>query len=232
VRAPEEEVEMSSKRGLLAVLGITILALGVLLAPAAALAQSQSSGRPVGVGGKIAWNSSRVRGEAESDIGLPINFGNGSGYSLGGVLSFAAGPHVTIQPEFIYSEKEVTADVRFGDIIGNGEIHSDWFEIPLLAKFHGERTRGARPFAMAGATVSFLVNAEQTLTVGDETEVEDIKDELTGTDVGLTLGAGVDLLRDWGIFTIDVRYTFGLRRLADGDDVNLDTLALSGGFIF
>lgn len=223
---------MSSKRASWVVLTIASLALVVLLVPATALAQSQSSGRPVGVGGKIAWNSNRVRGDAEADGGLPINFGSGSGYSLGGVLSFAAGPHVTIQPEFIYSEKEVTADVRSGDIIGNGKIHSDWFEIPLLAKFHGERTRGARPFAMAGATVSFLVNAEQTLTVGEETEVEDIEDELTGTDVGLTLGAGVDFLQNWGVFTIDVRYTFGLRRLAETDDVKLDTLALSGGFIF
>lgn len=165
-------------------------------------------------------------------MGLPINFGNGSGYSLGGVLSFAAGPNVTLQPEFIYSEKEVTADVRIGDIVGDGNVHSDWFEIPLLAKFHGERTRGARPFAMAGATVSFLVNAEQTLTALGKTEVEDIEDELTGADIGLTLGGGVDLLRDWGVFTIDVRYTLGLRNLADGDDVKLDTLAVSGGFIF
>jgi len=222
----------SSKRAAWAVLAITSLALVVLLAPASAWAQSQSSDRPVGVGGKIAWNSNGVRGDAEADGGLPINFGNGSGYSLGGVLSFAAGPHVTIQPEFIYSEKEVTADVRAGDIIGKGEIHSDWFEIPLLAKFHGERTRGARPFAMAGATVSFLVNAKQTLTVGDETEVEDIKDELNGTDVGLTLGGGVDFLQDWGVFTIDVRYTFGLRSLSGEDDVKLNTLAVSGGFIF
>jgi hypothetical protein len=211
------------------IVGLFVVAVA-LSAPAVAWAQG--SGRPIGIGGKVAWNSSRVRGEAATDEGFPIHFGTDYGYSLGGVLSFEAGANVTIQPEIMYSEKTITAHIRVDDFVANGMIDSDWLEIPILAKLHGQRTRGARPFAMVGATVSFLVNAEQTLTAQGVTEVENIEDELVSTDIGITLGAGVDFLQDWGVFTVDVRYTFGLRRLDDVDDVKQDTLALSGGFIF
>lgn len=226
---------MRAPRISLFVVGVTVLALGVLLLPGNV--QAQSADRPVGFGAKAAWNITKIRGEATADLGEVIDFKTGNGFSLGGLLSFAAGTNVTIQPEFIYSQKRVRADLDLlleGDLIltADGDIDTDWFEIPVLAKFHGKRTQGARPFAMAGMTLSFLVNAKQTVSAMGVTETEDIKDELNGTDFGLTFGGGVDFLQSWGVFTVDARYTLGLRQLSDGDSIKQDTFSIGGGVIF
>lgn len=224
---------MRNKRGLWLVVGITLVAMSAVLVPYRA--DAQGSSRPVQVGGKAAWNLSRVRGEAFADDEIPIVFKTGNGFSVGGLLAFAAGSNVTIQPEFLYSQKKVKADVIAEGRVANGEIDTDWFEIPVLAKFHGNSDRGVRPFAMAGATFSFLVNARQSLTLDGMTETEDIKDELNGTDVGITLGGGVDFMQDWGVVTVDARYTFGLRQLGEpdeGESIKQDTFAVSAGVIF
>lgn len=222
---------MSELRKSFLVAGFVVLLLAAVT-PSQALAQGAD--RPLGIGGKAAWNLSRVRGEAVTDAGELIDFGTGSGYAFGGLLSFAAGANVTIQPEFLYSRKQIAADLRLDGIDAEGEIDTDWFEIPVIAKLHGQRARGARPFALVGGTISFLVNAEQSVEAMGMTATQDIKDELIGTDLGLTVGGGVDFLQDWGTFTLDARYSFGLRRLgADAeDDVKQDTFSISGGFIF
>ena len=221
---------MQTNRSSFLMVGVALLALGALLLPVSA--EAQGSGRSVGIGGKAAWNLSRIRGEALADNELPIDFNTGNGFSIGALLAIDAHPNITIQPEFLYSQKKVKADVPFEDVTAAGEIDTDWFEIPVLAKLHGSNARGARPFALVGGTFSFLVNAEQTLTLGDDTETQDIKDELTGSDVGITFGGGVDFVQDWGVFTVDARYTFGLRQLSDGDSVKQDTFAIGGGVIF
>ncbi len=56
-----------------------------------------------------------------------------------------------------------------------------------------------------------------------------------GRIVGITFGGGVDFLQEWGVVTVDARYTFGLRQLGegdDGDDVKQDTFVVSGGIVF
>ena len=221
---------MFSKRFLVWLVVVTVVGSAALLVPA--MARAQSADRPVGVGGKAAWLLNRVRGEATTDDDFPIDFGTGTGFSFGGLLALDAGANVTVQPEFLYSQKSFEADVTVDGIVGSGEIDTDWFEIPVLVKLHGERPSGARPFALVGATVSVLVNARQTLTAMGMTVTEDIKDELAGTDFGLSVGGGVDFLQSWGVFTVDARYSFGLRSLGDEDDVKQDTFAVSGGFIF
>lgn len=221
---------MSSKRFTHTLAVAAMAGAAFLLLPAVAAAQSID--RPVGVGGKAAWHLNRVRGEATNDDGTPIDFGTGTGFSFGGLIAVDAGPNVTIQPEFLYSQKSFAADVTSGGVTGDGEIDTDWFEVPVLLKLHGERRSGARPFALVGATISVLVNAQQRVTVMGVTDTDDIKDELAGTDFGLSFGGGVDFLQSWGVFTLDARYTLGLRSLSDEDDVKQDTFAVSGGFIF
>ena len=218
---------MHSLRSTLPAAAFAIILLAAVLVPHPALAQS--SDRPIGIGGKASWNLSRVRGDL---VGEPVNFDTGNGFSIGGLITFAAAPNVTIQPEFIYSMKKVDALVIEDGMVGEAEVTTDWFEIPVVAKFHGQRTEGARPFALAGLTLSFLTSAEQSATVMGMTVTEDIKDELTGTDVGISFGGGVDFLQDWGIFTVDARYTFGLRRLAEDEDLEQDTFSVSAALIF
>ena len=221
---------MHSKRVSLMVAGVSILALGALLLPATA--RAQGSDRPLGIGVKGAWNLSHIRGEAFTDDGLPVGFSTGNGFSIGGLVTFEASPNVTIQPEFLYSRKKVEADLGLLGLLADSEVDTDWFEIPVVVKLHGRPARGLRPFALVGLTVSFLVSAEQSVSALGMMEVEDITDELTSTDVGLSLGGGVDFLQDWGVFTVDARYTLGLRSLDDEDAVKHDTFAVSGGFIF
>jgi len=221
---------MFSKRCIGSFVAAAVVVAAVMSAPA--VARAQSAERPVGVGAKAAWHLNRVRGAATNDDDLPIEFGTGNGFSVGGLLAIDAGPNVTIQPEFLYSQKSFKADVVSDGVVGIGEIDTDWFEVPVLVKLHGERRSGPRPFALVGATISVLVNARQSLTALGMTITDDIKDELVGTDFGVSFGGGVDFLQSWGVFTIDARYTLGLRSLSDEDEVKQDTFAISGGFIF
>lgn len=218
---------MHSYRSWLPAAAFAFILPAVGLVPQSALAQG--SDRPLGIGGKASWNLSRVRGDL---VGEPARFDTGNGFSIGGLVTFAAAPNVTIQPELIYSKKKVDALVIEDGIVGEGEVTTDWFEIPVIAKFHGQRTEGARPFALAGLTLSFLTGAEQSATVMGMTVTDDIKDELTGTDVGFSFGGGVDFLQEWGVFSVDARYTFGLRRLAEDEDLKQDTFSVSGAVIF
>ena len=199
------------------------------------VAEAQGSERKLKVGGKGGWTYATIRGDAVTDEEVNIDFGGGNGFSLGGVVAAQVHPNVTIQPEFLYTNKVVKADFTIEGVAATGEINSDYFEIPVLVKLHGsDRPPGFAPFALVGTTFSFLVNAEQTAEAAGMTARQDIKDELTGTDVGLTFGGGVDFIQDWGVVTVDGRYTLGLRTLDESgvDDVKVGSFQVMAGVVF
>jgi len=209
--------------------GLVSVLAGALLLPAVAQAQSVYGG--AWVGGKAALNLTRVRGDLFID-GDAVDFDTGSGFSIGGLAMFDAHPNVTIQVELLYSVKNVDIGLDPDDDIIENEVGLDFFEIPLLAKLHGERGRDATPFVLVGGTITLLTSAEQRITSGNFTLVEDIENELDAIDIGLTFGGGVDLRQDWGLITIDARYTLALGDLPEEGDVKLDTFAIGVGVVF
>jgi hypothetical protein len=209
-------------------MGLAVLVLFALLIPAAA--EAQTLGERTRVGVKAALNLNYVRDEILEE-NERSGFGTAAGLSIGGLLTFHTHPNVTIQTEFIYSVKNLEL-LDAGDDAADDNIELRYFEIPVVAKLHGAGGETAMPFVLVGGTISFLTGAEQKSTLGGVTVTEDIGDEITSTEIGLTFGGGVDLLQDWGIITIDARYTLALGDLPRAGNIKLDTFSIGGGVIF
>lgn len=211
-------------------LGLALLLGVALLIPSAARAQSLHDS--AWVGGKAALNLTRVRGEFFNDDD-PVDFDSGSGFSFGGLIMFGAHPNVTVQIEVLYSIKNIDVGIDPDDDIVENEVGMDFIEFPLLAKLHGERGGDATPFVLVGGTLSLMTSAEQRITTDDNiTVAQSIEDELDSIDLGFTFGGGVDLRQDWGMITIDARYTIALGDLPEQGNVKLDTFAVGAGVVF
>jgi hypothetical protein len=173
---------------------------------------------------------SKVRGDVLIDDDDVVDLGTAAGFSIGGLVTFETHPNVTIQPEIIYSAKNI--DVLEADGDADSDVSLGFIEIPVLAKLHPRRGADATPFVLVGGTLSFVTGAELRTTAGNITVTEDIEDQIDSTDIGLTFGGGLDLQQDWGIVTIDARYTLALGDLPEAGDVKLDTFSIGGGVIF
>jgi len=212
---------------------LLVLTLGL---PQAAEAQGRERNVSGGVKAGFTYSSLRIVG-TEEDIGF--EFGSDAGFTVGGLAVFGMHPNLSVQPEGLYTRRKV--QLKSTEVSGlDALIETAQFDIPVLLKVHAQQRPGVRPFALVGATFSFLLSAEQTAEFMGVTETEDIKDELVSTDVGLTFGGGLDFIQAWGAITIDVRYVLGLRDFVDvdsdssGDDTNLraGSFVFSGGVVF
>ena len=222
---------MRSKYATSAVVGITLLALGFAFP---GVAEAQGSARTFKIGAKGGWASNKVNGDAATDFDTPITFKSGNGFSFGGVFAMPFHPSAALQVEAAYTMKKVGANTTLLGIPATGEIQADYFDLPVLVKLHLQRDQGVVPFILFGPTFSFLLSAEQTLELAGSIGGEDIKDDLTSVDVGITLALGVDLYQSWGALTFELRYNLGLRTLdkSGEDDIKMGTFSVLGGVIF
>jgi len=65
----------------------------------------------------------------------------------------------------------------------------------------------------AGPSIGVLLNAKLTVTSNGSTSESDIKDQLSGTDFGAVIGAGIALPLGPVDATAEARYDFGLTTL-------------------
>jgi len=117
----------------------------------------------------------------------------------------------SLQPEVLYVQKGTQFDFEMEGITGKFETRVDTIEIPLLLKFNLISGGPTIPSFYAGPFVGFISKAENLIKIeGYPTEREDIKDNLTSTEYGLTFGAG--LVQSLGLvkITLDARYDLGL----------------------
>jgi hypothetical protein len=120
---------------------------------------------------------------------------------VGGNLGAGGG----LQLEVLFHQKGARNLLRSDD-----ELRLGYLEIPVL--YHKDvYSRGPRAvYVIAGPAFAFNVQA----TYEDDGDKEDVQEEIENFDLGLVAGGGVELRR----LTIEVRYTWGLRRVfQDGD---------------
>jgi len=173
------------------------LFLGLLLTvPTAAAAQSHSG---IGVGVKAGPLFSSLTSSVTKD-----QFKNKAGW-IGGL--FVGGNRngiVGAAVELLYARKGAKADDGSGD-----KVDIDYLEIPVLLRLNAGSSSlsGANVFAVVGP--AFDIRLKAKLSTG-----EDVKEQTQGVDVGLAVGAGVEITR----FIVEGRYTKGLRNIAKGTD--------------
>lgn len=124
-----------------------------------------------------------------------------TGFHVGGYLNLGFSDNFSVQPELLYNS--------LGAKITDTDFKTDYVSIPVMLKYN--------PVAIfnihAGPQFGFLMSAKS----GDE----DVKDSMKGLDLGVGIGAGVDLPMGLGV---TARYVAGLSNIADEDGMGDVTL--------
>ncbi len=147
-----------------------------------------------------------------------------SNYQIGAFLRM--GKKFYFQPEVVYATSG-------GKLDSAGSIENIKFQnldIPLLLGFKIINAKVINFRILAGPTASFIINKNISLNNLENAFVSE--DELKNVAWGFDLGAGLDIL----LFSLDVRYRFGLNDLYDssagGDiyDIKNDLVIVTLGF--
>lgn len=191
-------------------MGITRYATGVIAVTAALVAHAPASAQLNHVGFRLGLSRASLTGgftDLVEDVG-------GESRSRTG---FVAGAYVDYGLPVVHDAFSVQAGL---DVVQKGnrmELNGDPFreldltyvEVPVL----GKATFGndaLRYHALAGPVLSFKQSAEIELDDGERVEPQDI----TGSDFGFALGAGVRR----GRLGLELRYVLGLSNISESDD--------------
>lgn len=127
---------------------------------------------------------------------------------------------VVLRPGAFYSQK--------GAVFKDGNIESitklEYLEIPVAAKFNFILDNPSLvPHVYFGPYLGLLLGAEKEVTDGDTSISSDISSDIKNTDLGVVVGAGVDINK----FNAGLRYSAGLTEIDKNNVVDGKTGALS-----
>ncbi|WP_304158004.1 porin family protein, partial [Mesonia mobilis] len=168
-----------------------------------------------------------------------------TGLHIGAIAELMLTESFSIQPELLYSMQGAKSEysdsyTEMGVTVtesGEAELKLDYIVLPILAKYY--ITEGFS--VQAGPQVGFLMSAkaegDYTATAMgtsvSESFSEDVKDELSTVDFGVSAGLGYDL--DMGVF-FQARYYLGLSNIYDVESDNFsvqnNVLQVSVGYKF
>ena len=124
------------------------------------------------------------------------------GFQFGAFARF--GKKLYVQPEFMFVSKGGTIQTD----LNKSSVKLNAMQIPIMVGYRLLNLKVVNLRVMGGPALSFINNKEITIKEGDQfIKDTNIKDAIWS----LQLGAGVDVL----MFTLDVRYEWGLNNLYD-----------------
>lgn len=166
---------------------------------------------PISFGPKVGFTTSRLSTDKEE---IKENF---KANFQGGVF-LRLGRKNYLQPELNF----ITKGGLFNkdEVLGTKEIGLSTLEIPVLLGTRVIDLKLASIRIMAGPSMAFVI--DKNIRMRDEMEFppltrEELRDKLEDVVWGLQAGAGVDVL----MFTLDVRYEWGLNNLVNYENVEL-----------
>ena len=140
-----------------------------------------------------------------------------AGMTAGPYLVLPLADRFAVQFEVLFTEKGGSLPVRDPSIV-SGTVSTRYkfyyLDIPVLARIRGPRVSSAILSGFAGPTVSLRIDARQQTAfsgAGAFGLERDLGDEMHRVDLGITLGAGVEVSR----LLVDARYTHGLSNVVD-----------------
>jgi hypothetical protein len=110
-----------------------------------------------------------------------------------------------------------------GYVPKQNDLRLSYLELPLLVAFSLGRGR-ARPYVLAGETVSHLASARRRR---DGHEI-DLKPQLSKWDLGVDLGGGCRFATGRASPFVEIRYRFGLISIDDSSSHNRGAQILAG----
>ena len=168
------------------------------------------------VGPKAGWNLTSLRG---NDV---RSSDSNAAYYWGAFADYAVNDFLSIQPEFLFSEKSAVAReqrvIFFGLSKEMTSLKFDsrlkYFEIPVMAKLTFPVHDMIKPDLFFGPSVAMKVGGNYKVTYETESEVFETQFHKSA-DFGLVFGGGADFTLGTGRISLDIRYYRGLTTIDD-----------------
>jgi outer membrane protein with beta-barrel domain len=190
-----------------------VFAGAALLMPARAAAQGITAGIKAGLN-----NSNISLDFPGDDTGAPTPKSR-NGLIIGGFVGKDFNPKGGILVEVLYAQAgtKLSFTEEDGTAI-NQEIKVDYIQIPVLGRVNFKASNAAVVHIFGGPAFAFKASQSEKLTINGIEVTVDPADEanIKDTDMGLTVGAGLDI----GRLLIDVRYTWGLMNINNDTGTN------------
>lgn len=164
----------------------------------------------ISFGPKIGLNVSKLSTDMAGNVS-GLKESSKTGFQLGAFVRI--GTKFYIQPELLYSVKGGILEVA-GDAV-NPAVSADYkmgtMDIPVLVGTKVFSLPMVNVRAFAGPIASFIVSKDLTISnlVPDDDQIK-LKDAIWSA----AIGAGVDVM----MFTLDIRYEFGLNNISNDTD--------------
>lgn len=131
-----------------------------------------------------------------------------AGFQFGAFARF--GKKLYVQPEVMFATKGGTIKSEGTDI--KTDIKLNTLQVPVIVGFHLLNLKVVNVRVHGGPAVSFVMKEEIDINQVIEDPIKE--DNIKNTIWNFQLGAGVDVL----MFTLDVRYEWGLNNIFDPQD--------------
>ncbi len=156
-----------------------------------------------------------------------------AGFSYGIFMSYRFGARFALQPELLFVMKGSKYVNGQGSDAYRETMSLEYVELPILAKYYFPLFRSFRTYVFAGPAPALNIRARVDAQFAGESQ-EEALDNVTGFDLGLAAGAGVEVPVGKGRVTFDVRYTAGLLTLSKepGDDIRNGSVSFLLGYMF
>jgi hypothetical protein len=133
------------------------------------------------------------------------------GFGLGGIVTYELMNGLAIQGEPMIVQK----GGKITEFDETFTIKLLYFDIPVLLRYNiAVNSETVLPYVILGPNLGFRTSAKVKLPDGS---TDDASDEFSGIDLGLGVGAGVEVPHDNLIFFGETRYVFGL------NDINMES---------
>lgn len=155
------------------------------------------------------WNN-----EIQNDLEYSLETNYKMGFALGASVNFKVNPHVTLQPEILYTRKGAKQTITTTGILATylrADYSMDYIEIPVLVKFYMRKNHEPLvPFVGLGPYVSFLIRDKYKVKAGSDEFMYDSIEDINKFDYGITLALGLDFNGPGSRFVFDYRLSLGL----------------------
>jgi len=164
-------------------------------------------------------------------------FKNRSSFTGGIFVSFDFGP-LAIEPEILYAPYGAKFDLYIDDLPYQAQYQFDYLEGHLLLKWRIIKIGPVRPVIMAGPSFGSLIKAKGVISpaAGGEGESIDLKDMYKKSEIGLTLGAGIETKIRRFKLSVEGRYHFGSTNIAtssfEGNSIKNRAVSVLAGLGF
>lgn len=138
------------------------------------------------------------------------------GFEVGGYMILGVGQPFLLQSELTYVQKGHRIDITSFGGSATIRLNSSYIEIPVLARFEIPVDDSGLdvpllPYVVAGPALGISLNASSEAE-GQGGSIQDLgfENDLSSTDIGLAVGAGIDYGLRVGTVALELRYVLGL----------------------